>query len=139
MNKWNEIKRVFLPLLLVGALAFPCTFLVKGQNITGIWLTENGESKVEIYERNSEFFGKVIWVKEQTEKAQKSVGVTILKNFVRQEDNTYKGSIFAPHLDKTFKGAITSKSESEITVRGFLGISLFGSSQHWKRVNSIKN
>jgi uncharacterized protein (DUF2147 family) len=139
MNKLNGIKHVFCPLLLVGLLAFPCTFLVKGQGITGIWLTEKGESKVEIYERNSEFFGKVIWVKEQTEKAQKSVGVTILKNFVIQKDNTYTGSIFAPHLDKTFKGAITPKSENEITVRGFLGISLFGSSQHWKRVNSIKN
>ncbi|MDR1023094.1 MAG: DUF2147 domain-containing protein [Prevotellaceae bacterium] len=139
MNKLNKIKRVFCPLPLAGLLAFFCIFPANAQSITGIWLTENGESKVEIYERSGELFGKVIWVKEPTEKAQKSVGVTILKNFVLQEDNTYTGSIFAPHLNKTFKGAITPKSESEITVHGFLGISLFGSSQYWERANSINN
>jgi uncharacterized protein (DUF2147 family) len=120
-------------LLIVGLFVF--SFSANAQEITGIWLTEKEESKLEIYEYQGEFFGKVIWVKEQTEKAQKGVGVTVLKNFVRQKDNTCKGNIFAPHLNKTVKGVITPKSENEIIVRGFLGISLFGSSQQWKRIN----
>jgi hypothetical protein len=84
MNQLNKIKRAFCLLPLAGLLAFFNILSANGQSITGVWLTENGESKVEIYERNRELFGKVIWVKEQTEKAQKSVGVTILKNFVLQ-------------------------------------------------------
>jgi uncharacterized protein (DUF2147 family) len=135
MNISKEIKRVFCPLL-VGLFILSCVFSANAQEITGIWLTENGESKVEIYEHKSELFGKVIWVKEQTEKAQKDVGEIVLKKFVRQKDNTYRGSIFAPHLNKNVKGVIIPKSESEIIVRGFLGISLLGSSQKWKRVKN---
>ena len=126
------MKSVFRPLLFVFLFFFVC--YTNAQSITGIWLTENDESKIEIYEENGEFFGKVIWAKEQTEKAQKGVGVIVLRNFVRQKDNTYMGSIFAPHLDKIVSGAITSKSEDEIVVRGYFGISLLGSSQKWKRV-----
>jgi uncharacterized protein (DUF2147 family) len=120
--------------LLLPAGLFLCVLSANAQNITGVWLTEKDESKIEIYERDGAFFGKVIWAKEQTEKVQKNIGVIILKNFVRQKDGTYNGTVFAPHINRTVKGTITPKSENEIILRGFLGISLFGSSQHWRRV-----
>lgn len=132
----KRIKLVFrLPIIAVMFL-FSCLFSANAQGITGIWLTEKDESKVEITERNGAFFGKVIWVKEQTEKAQKGVGITVLRDFVLQNDNSYKGTIFAPHLNKTVKGTINQDNENEITVRGYLGISIFGSSQKWKRVKN---
>lgn len=132
-----ENQRLFFrSLILVGLLSLFCTFSSAAQNITGVWLTENEEAKIEIYKQDGEFFGKIIWTKEQTEQAQKSIGVVVLKNFVRQKDNTYKGSIFEPRLDKIFKGVITLKNENELVVRGYLGFSFLGGSQRWERAKS---
>ncbi|MDR1544544.1 MAG: DUF2147 domain-containing protein [Prevotellaceae bacterium] len=125
MNKSSKIQTG----LMVGIIMVLCSISANAQNITGVWLTENNESKIEIFEQNGEIFGKVIWIKDS--KKQKDVGVLTLKNFVIQVDKTYKGSIFAPNLNKNFKGVITVKSENEIEVRGYLAF--FSGKQFWKR------
>ncbi|MDR0620245.1 MAG: DUF2147 domain-containing protein [Bacteroidales bacterium] len=135
----NKIKLRFCSPIFIVTFFFLCSFPANSQDITGIWLTEKSESKIEIYEDNGIFFGKVLWIKEQTEKVQKRVGMTILKNFVHLKDGSYKGTVFAPHLDKTFNAVITVKNENEIVLRGYVGISLFGQSQTWERMKINKN
>ncbi|MDR1592139.1 MAG: DUF2147 domain-containing protein [Prevotellaceae bacterium] len=127
----NKIKLF----LVIGALASMCIISVDAQNITGIWITEKSESKVEIFERNGEYSGKIIWIKVPTEKDQKNVGTVILKNFIRKDDKTCEGMIFAPHLNKNLKGTITVKSENEIEVRGHFAF--FSGKQFW--IREIKN
>jgi uncharacterized protein (DUF2147 family) len=126
MNRSVKINAFFV----VGIFALLCNFSTNAQDITGVWLTEKNESKIEIYQQNGEYFGKVIWIKDP--KKQKEVGSLILKNFAVQEDKTCKGSIFAPQLNKDLKGVITVKSENEIEVRGYLAF--FSGKQFWKRV-----
>lgn len=99
----------------------------------GFWMTEKNESKIEIYKQNGEVFGKIVWAQDPSEKVQKNVGTVILKHFVRQEDGSYKGTIYAPHWDKTFKGSITVKSADKLILRGYIGVSFLGSSQEWIR------
>lgn len=114
---------------------FLFSFPAAARDIAGVWLTEKDESKIEIYRQNGEYFGKIIWIRDP--KKQKAVGVLTLKNFVMQEDETYEGSVYAPHLDKNVKGVITVRGEEEIEIRGYLGF--FSGKQVWKRVKQAGN
>lgn len=104
-----------------------------GQTILGYWMTEKNESKIEIYKNEGAVFGKIVWAQDPSQKVQKNVGTIILKNFTRQSDGTYAGTIYAPHWGKTFKGKITVKNDNLIELRGYIGLSIFGSSQDWVR------
>lgn len=104
-----------------------------GQSVLGFWMTEKNESKIEIYKNDNQIFGKIVWAQDPAEKVQKNVGTVILKNFTRQQDGSYAGTIYAPHWGKTFKGKITVKSENLLELRGYIGLSIFGSSQNWVR------
>ncbi|MDR0560675.1 MAG: DUF2147 domain-containing protein [Prevotellaceae bacterium] len=126
----------FEPFLLAGLFFLLCTFYAGAQNITGAWLTENGLGKVEIYELKGEFWGKLIWVKEQTEQAQKVVGTMVLKNLVRQKDGTYKGTVFDPETNKNYKATVRLKNENKIELYASLGFSLFGKTIYWERITA---
>lgn len=125
------MKRFFIVFFLVSFHTI--TF---SQSILGTWWTEKNESKVQIYEHDHKIYGKLIWAADPAQKIQQHVGKIIVDGFTKQEDGTYKGVVHAPHWDKTFKGKITIKSADEINLRGYLGVSLFGSTQNWKRVKN---
>lgn len=115
-----------------------CTFFYTStcfaQGIVGTWWTEKQESKVKIYEQHHKYYGKLIWAADPAEKVQQHVGKLIIDGFTKQEDGTYKGTIHAPHWGKTFSGKITIESKDVIFLRGYIGLSIFGSTQTWKRV-----
>ena len=90
MNK----KRIFI----VIALITPLTCLAQANNIVGYWLTEEGRSQIEIYQKpNGKFTGKIVWLKEphnedgspirdkknpqKSKRNRKIIGLHILKNF----------------------------------------------------------
>lgn len=132
MIQSNNISLNLRLLWVTGLFLIVFPLSANAQHIEGIWLTEKGKSKVEITEQNGVFSGKVIWVKKHTEKEQKNVGTIILKDFIHQNDNTYRGRIFAPHLNTTIKDVITLKSKNEIEVRGYLVF--FSDKQIWTRI-----
>lgn len=66
------------------------------------------------------------------------MGKVIIKDFIKQKDGSFKGTVFAPHWEKTFKGKITIQSNDEIHLRGYLGTPLLGSTQTWMRVKNIE-
>jgi len=132
-----KLSKVHL-LVLSGLILCLDVFSIDAQSITGIWMTENDEAKVEIYEQDSVWFGRVIWAKDPGEQAQKGVGVVVLRNFVRQKNGSYKGNVYAPHWNRTFSAVITPKNQNELSLRGYAGISLFGSTQKWERIKNIE-
>jgi hypothetical protein len=48
-------------IIMIAALLFPLfSFVLSPGDITGIWLTENDEAKVQVYKTGNEYFGKII-------------------------------------------------------------------------------
>ncbi|WP_018985945.1 DUF2147 domain-containing protein [Methylophilus methylotrophus] len=70
-------------------------------------------------------------------KGQKIVGMTIAKHLKSSsKSNVYEGGeILDPENGKTYKCKMTlSPNGNELEVRGFIGFSLLGRSQTWKRI-----
>ncbi len=70
-------------------------------------------------------------------KGQKIIGMTIAKHLKKSANaNVYdNGEILDPDNGKIYKCKMTlAASGNELEVRGFIGISLLGRSQTWKRV-----
>ncbi|QDC43621.1 DUF2147 domain-containing protein [Methylophilus medardicus] len=70
-------------------------------------------------------------------KGQKIVGMTIAKHLKKSNAGTVyeNGEILDPENGKTYKCKMTlSGNGNELEVRGFIGFSLLGRSQLWKRV-----
>ncbi len=104
------------------------------QDITGIWLTANDESKIQIYKSgNGLYQGKLIWTKDQSEKAKKFHGSMILTNFKKEGETAYKGKVHDPRESKTYNCTITMKNKNDLDLRGYVGFSLLGRTEHWKR------
>jgi uncharacterized protein (DUF2147 family) len=118
-------------------------------NITGQWLTAEDESVVEIYKCEDTLCLKIVWLKEpfrddgtqkvdennpDTEKRTNGIiGMRIGSGFEYQGDKLWEGgNIYDPNSGKTYSCKIKLKGD-ELNVRGFIGVSLFGRTEMWKR------
>lgn len=118
--------------------------------VLGIWLTQDKDSKVEIYKKNNKYHGKIVWLKEPNKNGKPKVddknpdpkkqdraimGLVIMTNFVYDEDFVWEdGEIYDPKNGKTYSCKMTlSKDKNTLDVRGFIGISLIGRTAVWTR------
>ena len=93
INK-NIMKIIFLSLLI--SLVFPT------EDISGIWNTGRDNTKIEIYKKDSEYFGEII--SSDNTKAKK--GTLIIRNFTYQEDK-WKGKFYSLRFDKLIDAEIS--------------------------------
>ncbi len=121
------------------------------QEITGVWFNEEKDAKIEIYKaKNAKYYGKIVWLKRPTDdngQPRKDVhnpnkslresalkGLLILKDFKKDGDKTYDdGTIYDPKNGKTYSCVITVNSATQISVRGYVGISLLGRTTVWTK------
>lgn len=118
--------------------------------ILGKWVNSTGEAHVEIKKRSDKYFGKIVWIKDPkgTEgtvktdlknpdaslRKQPILGMEILKNFVYDDGKWTDGTIYDPKSGKTYSCNMTMKENGDLSMRGYIGISLIGRSEIWKRV-----
>jgi uncharacterized protein (DUF2147 family) len=131
MAKLNKVLITFF--LMIAA------FQAQAQeSIEGIWLTEDGNSKVEIYQKNGNYFGKIVWLKQPVDKNGDRVkdlnnpnrelknrpilGIDLLKD-LKSKSGKWYGQIYAPkrglELDAVIIGLGKEKLEITISYRGF--------------------
>lgn len=118
----------------------------------GIWLTEGGKAKIQVWDQNGKLFAKIVWLKEPNQKNGKPKvdannpnaslrhqpiqGLILLRDLKPNGDDTYEdGNIYDPESGKTYACKMEQKNANTLIVRGFLGVSLFGRSQTWTRSN----
>ncbi len=121
------------------------------QNIIGKWKTiddTTGKEKsiVEIYEKAGKYFGKITQlydVASQNKKCDKCegenknkpiIGLVIIKNMIKDGVVFSGGTITDPSNGKVYSCKFENIKNDKITVRGFIGFSLFGRSQTWIRL-----
>jgi uncharacterized protein (DUF2147 family) len=130
-------------LSLFGVLSFA--------QIEGKWKTIDDETKqaksiVEIYKKSDgKYYGKVsqLLIKpanpnctgcKDDRKGKPILGMEIIRGLKKEGDEFTGGTIADPKTGKTYKCTIT-KSGDKLNVRGYMGVSVFGRTQVWDKVN----
>ncbi|MFY7739958.1 MAG: DUF2147 domain-containing protein [Flavobacterium sp.] len=125
--------------------------IVQSQSVLGKWKTiddETGKEKavVEIYEVDGKIYGRIVEILEVehrfkkctlcqgTDKDKPIMGLIFIKGLTKDGDEYSGGKILDPKNGKLYKCYITLEGDDKLKVRGYIGISLFGRTQYWKRV-----
>lgn len=119
--------------------------------IVGTWLNQEKAAKIEIYQQGEKFFGKIVWLKELNENGKPKtdnknpdtarhndpiIGLVMLKDFEFDGKSTWKGgTIYDARSGKTYSCYLTLQADKTLKVRGYVGISLFGQTNIWTKVN----
>ncbi len=132
-------------LLLIGFMS------AQAQEVTGKWKTIDdktgiAKSIVEIYPQNGKLYGKILQILEKgkedkiciecegANKDQPVKGMIIINALSEDGDTWEDGTILDPESGKVYKCYITLVNPNQLKVRGYIGFSLFGRTQYWKRV-----
>ncbi|MBE9602700.1 DUF2147 domain-containing protein [Pedobacter sp. MC2016-24] len=141
--------KYFSFLLLLTAFSF-AGFAQNKDAIIGKWVNSTGEAHVDITKKADKYFGKIVWLKEPKDekgntktdaknpdaslKSRPILGLEILNNFVYDDGKWTDGKIYDPKSGKTYSCNMTMKGNDVLNMRGYIGISLIGRSETWKRV-----
>lgn len=110
--------------------------------ITGLYWSPKKDAKIEIYKKGEQYFGKSIWVanarkdnKNPNEalKTREVLGIELLSNFSFDQGVYKSGRIYDPESGKTYDCKMTLIGD-DLKVRGYIGISLFGRTEIFKRI-----
>lgn len=137
---------------LLAALAFVLySYASNPGDILGYWKTGDGKAIIQIYQKEDKFFGKIVWLAEpkdpetgQPKKDTKNekealrsrsiMGMENLSGFKYAEKGVWdNGEIYDPKSGETYSCTIKMPDHNTLEVRGYVGISLFGRTDTWKR------
>ena len=121
------------------------------QAIVGVWETGNGKARVKIDQVGDKFKGHIVWLREPSDedgkpkvdknnpdeslRAKRLLGYWMLQDFVFEGDSTWEdGTIYDPESGSTYSCTIKMTDNNTLDVRGYIGVSLFGRTDVWKRV-----
>jgi len=139
---------------LLFSLLFVCcaggAFSQQKDAILGKWVNSTGEAHIDISKRNDKYYGKISWLKEPqtpegkvktdeknpdaSQRKKPILGLEILKDFVYEDNKWTDGTIYDPKSGKTYSCNMTLKGNGDLSMRGYIGISLIGRSETWKQV-----
>jgi uncharacterized protein (DUF2147 family) len=122
----------------------------KLQNAVGHWQIVNSDGtpggKVETYLVDGKLFGKVTEVrpgrtpKDLCDKCsgeyknQLILGMVIMRNFHPDGDDWVGGTVVDPENGWEYKGKLWAVGKDGLHMRGYIGISLLGRTEHWVRI-----
>lgn len=146
-------SNLFFTLLFGVLLASTSLFAQdEGDKLTGVWEPSNGKARVKIDKIGNKYFGRIVWLREPNDpetgepKTDKNNpdptlqdaplrGYRLLKDFVYDGDNEWSGgTIYDPENGSTYDCVITMKDDNTLDIRGYIGISAFGRTDVWKRL-----
>ena len=117
-------------------------------DIVGTWLAGENKAKIQIYKSGDKYYGKIIWLREPLKdgkpkvdsrnpdpklRSNPIVGLVVLRNFVFDDGEWLSGQVYDPSSGKEYSCKITMPNRNTMKVRGFIGISLLGRTEIWKR------
>lgn len=156
MRNSNKSLLIGLVCLLGMALLAPSLLATDehADKVIGVWKTGSGKGMVKIYKENDKYFGKLVWLKEPNDEAGKPkvdknngdeslrtralLGLVNLRDFVYKGDKVWEdGRIYDPENGSDYSCEIKMTDDNTLEVRGFIGVSLFGRTDVWKR--QVKN
>ena len=124
----------------------------QSNSLEGIWITKDDvtgreKSEVLIYKDNGKLYGKIInlllpedkgklCTKCKGEYKNKPIeGMVILNDLILEDGIWEDGTIIDPKSGKIYDCYLSLEKQNTLKVRGYLGFSLLGRTQIWKRKN----
>lgn len=124
---------------------------ISSQSVIGKWKTfddKTGDAKsiVEITEKDGKIYGKIIEILNPSKKNDKCTkcpdqdknkpleGLTIIKGLTKDGNEYTDGKILDPVSGKLYKCTVSLDGKNKLKVRGYVGVSAFGRTQTWSRV-----
>ena len=137
-------------ILLNTLILFVMSLTTQTNAIEGTWITQDDEtgrkkSEVLIYKENGKLYGKITNLLLPEDEGKKCVnckgknknqpieGMIIIKDLELEDDTWEDGTILDPKSGKVYDCYIGFQDDNTLKVRGFLGFSLLGRTQIWKR------
>jgi len=142
-------KLIFF-IALVLNFTVTAAFANNPDKVLGVWVTQDSDSKVEIFKKDNKYYGKIVWLKTPMDnnkpvvdkfnpkeklKTRPVLGLVVL-NDLKYNDNEWEdGKVYDPKTGKTYdcKMWIDEKDNSIIHIKGFIGFSLIGKEVKWKK------
>ncbi|NBB22867.1 DUF2147 domain-containing protein [Runella sp. CRIBMP] len=144
-----------LPKIMLKAalLLFISAYTSMAQNadaVLGVWKNGEGTGMVQIYKKADKYYGKIVWLKvvndpdgtprkdinnpDEKLRPRPLKGLENLRDFVFKGENKWEeGRIYDPKTGNDYACEMTMVDENTLEVRGFIGVSLFGRTDVWKR------
>ena len=142
---------MFISVYLVGFFAAShATDINKGDEILGLWWTDDKRAQIEIYKKGNEYWGKIAWLETPLDKegnpvtdqqnpddAQKKrpiLGLNLISGFTYDDGKWVDGEIYDPDEGKTYDCVMKLK-RGKLEVRGYIGFTMFGRTVVWTKVS----
>jgi uncharacterized protein (DUF2147 family) len=135
---------------LVLFIAMEEIFAADSPSVTGLW--KNQDASFEIYEENGKLSAKIVSLREPLapDGEQKTdihnpdagkhsrpiIGMVFMTGFTSAGSGKWgNGTIYDPQSGKTYSCNMELEGMNTLKVRGYIGISLIGRTEIWKRAN----
>jgi uncharacterized protein (DUF2147 family) len=126
-----------MKIIAITILFITSHFIYAQSEITGVWLTQDKEVKVEIYENNGKYFGKTIWLKNpntkngnprldernpnQSLRKRSLLNLVILTDFIYEDKEWIDGRLYDPNEGETYSCKMWLENPKVLKVRGYVG------------------
>jgi len=138
-----------LPLFAVLAVLLACAASAAPAP-QAVWLTEDGEGAVEIFDCGGSLCGRIVWQKSALRadgspdiddrnpdpalRRRPICGLQIIGELTRSDPASWDGGwVYDPDSGKTYHVKLTIEGADTLRLRGYIGIPLLGESQLWRR------
>ncbi|MFM7327755.1 MAG: DUF2147 domain-containing protein [Bacteroidota bacterium] len=127
----------------------------EADGILGVWESGSGKARVKIDKMSDKYVGRIVWLREPLNEEGKPkvdknnpdeklrntplLGYRMLRDFIYAGDKRWEdGTIYDPENGSTYSCEINMTDQNTLDVRGFIGVSMFGRTDVWKRVQVKK-
>jgi uncharacterized protein (DUF2147 family) len=126
-----------MKIIAITILFITSHFTYAQSEITGVWLTQDKEVKVEIYVNNGKYFGKTIWLKNpntkngnprldeknpnQSLRKRSLLNLVILTDFIYEDNEWINGKLYDPNEGETYSCKMWLENPKTLKVRGYVG------------------
>jgi uncharacterized protein (DUF2147 family) len=126
-------------------LALLIVFLLGAADATdpvllGKWLTESGHGVIEIVRCETAICGSIVGIDRTPDEpmptdvaGRSQCGLTIISGVTQADNDAWYGKIVDPRDGAAYHAKLWVDSEGRLNLRGYIGISLLGSTQVWSR------
>ena len=118
--------------------------------VLGVWKNGEGTGMIQIFKKGDKYFGRLVWLKvpnnpdgtprtdvnnpDEAKRKTPLKGLENMRDFVAAGDNKWEeGKIYDPKNGSDYSCEMTLVDANTLEVRGFIGVSLFGRTDVWKR------
>lgn len=142
--------KILLAVLLAILPASSALAQTSAPDPTGLWLTENKRSVIEIKKCDAGLCGNIHWIikdgmqtdTKNPDAAKRNTpmcGLPILWGFTQNAKNQKvweSGTIYKADEGDNYHATVSVVSENKLYLRGYVGIPLLGKTQYWTRVTN---